>query len=222
MTFQTEWMAGGPVFHNISDQSIIIMILQPLFEEANRVRRTLAQMCRHIEDHGIGVAVPDLPGMGEHQKAAADATFAQMTNSVENLADHLSNRSHGLFTAGFRAGCLFDDITRSNGTWRFSPEAGDRLVRTMMRTETPEDSDESVAFVQGQHVSRALLADLSIASLCEPAMLRTVRLSTDRAPADLYVDASPLWRHAEPGEDPMLAKLLANDLIHWVRTCAAS
>lgn len=186
------------------------------------MRRTLALMCRQLSESGIGVAVPDLPGMGEHPISAAEVSFADMSDCVAGVAEHISRSGHQFFTAGLRAGCLFDGVDGSNGGWRFAPEPGDRLVRTMMRTETPEESDETFAFVQGQRVSRALLSALSTAPLCEAATLRTIRLSTDRAPADLHVDASPLWRHAEPGEDPMLAKVLADDLIQWVQSCAAS
>jgi hypothetical protein len=215
-------MSGTPVFHNLSDQPHIILVLQPLFEEANRVRRTLVQVCRHLGDANIGVAVPDLPAMGEHELSAENVSLAQMTDCVETLAATLTREGTPLISAGLRAGCLFDKIPSANAAWRFAPETGDRLVRTMMRTESPEDSDESHAFVQGQKVSRAFLSELSAIGLAELPKLRALRLATDRAPADLHVDASPLWRHAEPGEDAALAKLLANDLIEWVKTCAAS
>lgn len=222
MTFETTWMSGTPIFHNLSNQKYILLILQPLFEEANRVRRTLVSMCRYLDGAGLGVAIPDLPGMGENPLPASHISLAQILDGTTLLADALTKEGKSLFTVGFRAGCLFDSIAPSKAAWRFAPEPGDRLVRTMMRTEIPEESNDHIVFAQGQKVSRALLAELSVTEMPPLPKLRTLRLVTDKAAADRHVNASPLWRHAEPGEDPGLAKLLADDLIDWVQTCAVS
>lgn len=184
------------------------------------MRRTIALMARHLADAGMGVVIPDLPGMGEHSLAATGTSVADMRRCVATLVTSLAQDGKPVMTAGLRAGCLFDAVPSTSSTWRFAPETGDRLVRTMMRTEAPQESDEECAFVLGQRVSRAFLTELSDAALADLQETRTVRLATDRAPADLHVDASPLWRHAEPGEDPVLARLLADDLISWAKTCA--
>ncbi len=183
------------------------------------MRRTVALMARHLADAGMGVVIPDLPGMGEHGLSAADTSIADMRRCVSALVTSLAQDGKPVMMAGLRAGCLFDAVPSTSGTWRFAPETGDRLVRTIMRTETSEESDDEHAFVLGQRVSRAFLAELSDAGLADLPKARTVRLATDRAPADLHVDASPLWRHAEPGEDPVLARVLADDLINWTKTC---
>lgn len=186
------------------------------------MRRTLSLLCRDLDTAGFGVIVPDVPGMGEHVEFASETSFAHIHETLDALAATLSARTPALIVAGFRAGCLFDAIPSANGMWRFVPEPGERLVRTLMRTEAPDLSSETHAFVQGQSVSRQLLADLSVAGLPDNPKLRTVRLTSDRAPADLTVEASPLWRHAEPGEDPKLAALLATDIIGWAKSCVAS
>ena len=49
---------------------------------------------------------------------------------------------------------------------------------------------------------------------------RTVRLDTDPQPADRHVPGTPLWRRAEPGNDPALAVLLADDIADWIARCA--
>lgn len=222
MTFRTEWTVGLPLFHNISDQENIILILQPLFEEANRTRRTLALMAQKLGDAGLGAAIPDVPGMGEHPTDAASATVTQVNRELSTLVETLGRDGSSIITAGWRGGCLFDGILGTNAAWRFAPEAGDRMVRTMLRTEMPDESDGGCAFVLGQSVSGAFLDELAATALPEHDQLRTIRLATDRAEADRHIEASPLWRHAEPGEDPALAELLADDLIQWVQTCAAS
>jgi hypothetical protein len=51
--------------------------------------------------------------------------------------------------------------------------------------------------------------------------VRTVRLSTDRAEADLKLEGPPLWRRAEPQNSPELAAAMAFRYLEWVRACGA-
>lgn len=222
MSFETRCLAGLPAFNNLLDQRFIVLILQPLFEEANRMRRTLALMARALDRNAVGVVMPDLPGMGEHAVGAEQVGIRDVDTALKSLIDALATDGRPVLVAGFRAACLFDTLPGAAANWRFAPEPGDRLVRTLMRTETPEDSSDTQAFVNGQLVSRTLLDDLSRITLHDPQRLRTLRLSTDRAAADRHVEASPLWRHAEPGEDPALAKLFAEDIRNWAETCGIS
>lgn len=222
MTFETRWLAGLPTFSNLADQRIIVLILQPLFEEANRMRRTLALMARALDRQGVGVVMADLPGMGEHPLGANQVGISDIETASNLLCDALTSQGHPVLVAGFRAACLFDSLPGVSANWRFAPEPGDRLVRTLLRTEMPEESTETHAFINGQLVSRAFLDDMARLPLPNPARLRTLRLTTDRAEADRHVEASPLWRHAEPSEDPALAELLAGDILNWAVTCGIS
>ncbi len=222
MSFETRCLAGLPAFNNLLDQRFIVLILQPLFEEANRMRRTLALMARALDRNAVGVVMPDLPGMGEHPVGADKLEISVIEASLKSLIDALATDGRPVLVAGFRAACLFDTLPGAAANWRFAPEPGDRLVRTLMRTVMPEDSSDMQAFVNGQLVSRAFLDDMASLLQPHPAKLRTLRLSTDRAEADRHVEASPLWRHAEPGEDPALAALLAEDIRTWVETCGIS
>ena len=222
MTFETRWLAGLPAFSNLADQRFIVLILQPLFEEANRMRRTLALMARALDRQGVGVVMADLPGMGEHPLGANQVGISDIGTASNLLCDALTSQGRPILVAGFRAACLFDSLPGASANWRFAPEPGDRLVRTLLRTEMPEESTETHAFINGQLVSRAFLDDMARLPLPNPARLRTLRLATDRAEADHHVEASPLWRHAEPGEDPVLAELLAEDILNWAVTCGIS
>lgn len=222
MNFETRWLAGLPAFSNLADQRFIVLILQPLFEEANRMRRTLALMARTLDRQGVGVVMADLPGMGEHPLGANQVGISDIGTASNLLCDALTSQGRPVLVAGFRAACLFDSLPGASANWRFSPEPGDRLVRTLLRTEMPEESTETHAFINGQRVSRAFLDDMARLPLPNPARLRTLRLTTDRAEADRHVEASPLWRHAEPGEDPALAELLAGDILNWAVTCGIS
>lgn len=222
MTFETRCLAGLPAFNNLADQRFIVLILQPLFEEANRMRRTLALMARALDRQGVGLVMPDLPGMGEHHIGANRVGISDIETASNLLSDALTSQGRPVLVAGFRAACLFDLLPGASANWRFAPEPGDRLVRTLLRTEMPEESTATHAFINGQLVSRAFLDDMARLPLPNPARLRTLRLATDRAEADHHVEASPLWRHAEPGEDPALAELLAGDILNWAVTCGIS
>ena len=35
------------------------------------------------------------------------------------------------------------------------------------------------------------------------------------------IDAAPLWRRAEPGDDPTLVQRLADDIAGWIAACEA-
>jgi hypothetical protein len=179
-------------------------------------------MARALDHNAVGLVMPDLPGMGEHPVSADQVDISVIEASLKSLTDALATDVRPVLVASFRAGCLFDTFPGAAANWRFSPEPGDRLVRTLMRTETPEESNKTHALVNGQLVSRTLLNDLSRITLPDPHRLRTLRLSTDRAEADRHIEASPLWRHAEPGEDPALAALLAEDIRNWAETCGIS
>lgn len=222
MTFETRWLAGLPTLNNLADQRFTVLILQPLFEEANRMRRTLGLMARALDDRGVGVAIPDFPGMGEQPLGADKISVRDIETASKALCDALASHGRPILVASFRAACLFDTLPGASANWRFAPEPGDRLVRTLMRTETPEESNETLIFVNGQLVSRDFLDELSRLPLPDPSRLRTLRLASDRAEADRHVGASPLWRHAEPGEDPALADLLAEDILQWAVTCGIS
>ena len=222
MTLTSRWIGDIPAIETGSNKPRNIIILAPLFEEANKVRRTLALLLRHLAAADLHAVMPDLPGMGEHPAHLETTTLSDLQDAVAKVAAALRSSGTVIGIASFRAGCLLDDAADVAAHWRFAPESGDRLVRTLMRTEDATQSDETHAFVSGQSVRRDLLDDLSAKPLSSPPLLRTVRLASDRADADLHVPGSPLWRHAEPGEDPALARLLAEDIVTWMRSCAVS
>lgn len=221
MTLVTDWMAGLPVLRSNNDYSAKLIVLQPLFEETNKFRRTLALILRCLDDMGINALVPDLPGMGEHPTGLDRVQLEDVRLSLRHLAEAAAHSGQLIGTASFRAACLFDGWTNTPACWRFAPEEGDKLVRTLMRTEDASESNETHAFVSGQYVRRPLLSELQDLRLSVSPMTRTVRLSTDRGDADLHIEGSPLWRHAEPGEDVGLAQSIAQDIASWSKTCAS-
>lgn len=205
-------MTGNAVSYRCGrDHRLQLVILEPLFEEANRCRRLIAVMMRALDQAGIGSALVTLPGTGECARALSDVAFPDwLAFAGELKADAV---------ASVRGGALLDAAVNAPCHWRFAPETGSRIVRDLRRTALAGPGGQTYA---GHKLNAAMLEGLEAATPVRLPHLRTVRLASDMADADLKVEGTPLWRRAEPGEDAALSDLLAADLAAWVKQCAAS
>ncbi len=194
-----------------------ILVLQPLFDEANRCRRTIALMMRALASRGIGTTLPDLPGLGESLAPLAETRWEDWQTAVSDWVNDI----RPVALAAFRGGALLDSVPGIVAHWRFAPETGARIVRDLERTRlTSSAADKDV--LGGHKLAPAFIDALRTADLPSHSLMRTVRLESDATDADLHVPGSPLWRRAEPGEDAALAEALAEDLSQWINQCAAS
>jgi hypothetical protein len=189
-------------------------MFEPLFEECNRTRRLIAQMARHLSVEGLSLHIVALPGTGESLTEIADVRLVDWQEAARAEIAALKPT----VIASIRGGALIDAAGEAKGRWRFAPESGARLVRDLRRTQL---AGEGTKLYAGNALSEAFLAELEGMVPVPLAPLRTVRLESDLAECDLRVAGSPLWRRAEPGEDPALALALATDLAEWTHTCAA-
>jgi hypothetical protein len=194
-----------------------ILVLQPLFDEANRCRRTISLMMRALASRGIGTTLPDLPGLGESLVPLAETRWEDWSAAVSAWAEEI----RPVAIAAFRGGALLDSVPGLTAHWRFAPETGARIVRDLERTRlTSTAADKDV--LGGHKLAPAFISTLRTADLAPHDRVRTVRPDSDAADADLHVPGTPLWRRAEPGEDAALAESLADDLAQWIHQCAAS
>lgn len=203
MRLPPSWLRFGENFERQ------VIVIEPLFEEANRCRKLVATIMRHLATREIGSALADLPGTGESLTDISGVAFGDWQDAVRALQP--------TFIASFRGGCLLDG-SASSGAWRFSPETGARVVRDLKRAALTSANDTLYA---GHALSDAFLAEIETATPPRTVDVRTVRLESDVLEADLKVDGSPLWRRAEPGDDYELAQTLADDIAEWVGRCAA-
>lgn len=210
----------------------VALIAMPLFEEANRTRAFVVTLCRALAERGVASALPDLPGQGESSLPTEDARLDDWRAAFAAAAARLSVGAHGI---ALRGGAAIDGEARLASRWRLSPLPGAAALGELQRADAagsktrpePVQMDHVGAtapstLMAGHRIGRPLLsalrADLQLAAANGP--IRTVRLASDPQPADRKVDAAPLWRRAEPGNDPDLAALLADDIAGWVTTCA--
>lgn len=198
-----SWLQFG------EDHRLQILVIEPLFEEANRCRRLIAEVMRGLDRGGVGSRLADLPGTGESMIDIAAVRLVDWQTAVAGYAPAL--------IASFRGGSLVDGVA-TQGVWRLSPETGDRIVRDLKRVAlTSADS----TLYAGHALSPAFLEELEGAALPPNANIRTMRLETEAADADLKIAGSPLWRRAEPGQDPELVAAIVSDLIDWAKQCAS-
>ena len=101
----------------------------------------------------------------------------------------------------------------------FAPEQGTRIVRDLERVRKASD-DEGYGY-SGHPLIEQFVASLSEASFNDRPSLHVVRLESDAGAANEKVTGVPLWRRAEPGEDEVLSKALAQSIVAWGQSCGA-
>jgi len=217
----------------------VVVAALPLFEEANRTRAFVVTILRLLAARGIAGALPDLPGQGESLMPTHKTSILKMQDAFGFACDKFDREGRNCYAIGLRSGALLDALALAAGRWHLAPQDGPQLFRELTRIKQvelggrplgdswyfdntlPEEAGDPPVEIAGTPISTDLLTDLQVKTpFDEPGIpRRVVRLDTDPNPADRKVDAAPLWRRAEPGNDPALAALLADDIATWIRTC---
>ena len=205
-----------------------ILIVPPLFDEANRMRRTLVLTMRALAALGVASALPDLPGQNDSLVPTEEATLAGWR---EALRDFAVTEEPPLVVASWRGGALIDDaVAGAAGYWRMAPVGGASLVKTMIRTRIAGEKEagrsvdgEAVRAsaavgpveLAGNFLNAAMLAELEAAIPAEIASLRQLAVGSGEG----KLPGSALWLRAEPGEDAAMARAMAADIRDWAMTC---
>lgn len=216
MSERYRWSANGAGGEELlhlqrgAGAASIIFALPP-FEETNRTRAFAATIARKLNTQGFTIAIPDLPGTGESLLPTEAARLDHWRAGFAAAAAALSGTVHSV---SVRAGTLLDLDAKVTSRWRLSPQDGASLARELERQRKLGDG-----FIGGNAVSEALLAALPGTESSTGGAVRVVRLAGENLSADRVVDAAPLWRRAEPDNDPALAALLADDIAEWIAAC---
>jgi hypothetical protein len=200
----------------------LLLILPPLFEEANRTRYFLVEVMRGLAATGIGSILPDLPGTNDSPIATVEARLGDWRAALGALPDPSA-------TVAVRGGAILDDAVSTKFHWRLCPETGARLLRDMLRSTTltvdVSLGDLEVAArtqptaLAGNRIHPELFVALEGAVPGETGTIWTVRMKDDPGAADSYLPGTPLWRRAEPGHDPGLAEAAVADIAQWMTSC---
>lgn len=202
-----------------------IVIVPPLFEEANRMRRTLVLAMRALAADRFAAVLPDLPGQNESLVALADVDLDRWR---EALAEAVAAVEGPAVVASVRGGALIDHRAKAAAWWRLAPVGGASLLRTLLRARVAADREAGVTssleslqeiarsealLLAGNALSPAMLAQLNAAEAQPVEPLRSVSLGAGG------VAGTPLWLRAEPDEDAGMAAAIAADITAWSMAC---
>ncbi len=204
-----------------------LLILQPLFEEANRTRNILAQSMRILaSDFGVASILPDLPGTGDSLVPTADVRWHDWTDAVGAVAAQINGPLH---TVAVRGGALLDQHANAQFRWRLQPATGASLLRDLVRATALSSGEKSSVVADRARSDGAMLAGNMIhpslyqaieSATPDPAPARVVRLDDGPEPADYRPGAVAVWRRAEPVNDPTLVRVIVDDILYWLGQCA--
>jgi len=205
-----------------------IVIVLPLFEEANRTRRTLVLAMRALAADGFAAVLPDLPGQNESLAPLADVDLERWQDA---LAEVVATIDGPAIVASVRGGALIDHRAKAAAWWRLAPAGGASLLRTLLRARVAADREAGMTssleslqataqsealLLAGNALSPAMVAQLGRAEVQPVEPLRSIGLGADG------IAGTPLWLRAEPGEDAAMAAAIAADIAAWSKTCGIS
>ncbi|NCP22608.1 MAG: hypothetical protein GW854_00505 [Erythrobacter sp.] len=195
-----------------------LLILPPLFDEHNKLRRQIVAVMRRLDGAGIDSVLPDLPGCNESPAPLEKQSLADWRAAVREAANHfeathiLAIRGGGLLAPDHLPGFLY------------APSKGRQILRALLRARTIasreagraekvesllETGREQGLELAGWHLSAEMIAQLEQADAPADPRLRIVDQAT--------LGGSPLWLRAEPSEDPdqadALAAIIAMELV---------
>ena len=218
------------------DNAPALLILPPLYDEANRVRHLMVETARALADRGVSSLIPDLPGCNESLAPLDGASISLWKAALISCASQLGPVSH---IAALRGGCLLDDalddtlddVPGALPRWRLAPVKGAQLLRTMLRTRIAFDREAGVTSssaalmedarckgieLAGNPLSATMVRELDCAVPAGADALRLVRFAGDPLECDGRIPGAPLWLRAEPAHDPAMARAMAGDIAAWM------
>ncbi len=202
-----------------------IVLIPPLFEEANRTRHLIVSVMRRLSEAGFGTALPDLPGTGESSIPISNVNLSDWEAAITAASDFVRKATgQPILAASFRGGSLFDAAIGAKQNWRLSPETGARIVRDLQRTRSTKQGEvlaEGTVDLAGHRFNANFLENLEKRTPSLAISYRTVRLKTEVADCDIKIDGGPLWRRSEPGDDQVLEDAIVADISVWARQCVS-
>ncbi len=224
----TQYQCGGHAelcLRTGQDHQQQVLLIPPLFDEMNRMRRSLVQVMQRLDAAGVGCILPDLPGCNESLVPPETLSLARWSEALSEVGRQIAPPS---LVASFRGGCLIAYDFTDAKSWQLSPVSGSALLRTLMRTEIAaaktmgqslsmaileQHARDGLVCLAGNPIGADLFFQLQNAEPTQPANCRIARLSGDSKPADCVLTGDPLWLRAEPGEDSVLVEAICADIL---------
>ena len=187
-----------------------LLVLAPLFDEANKLRHQLVEVMRRLDGSGIDSFLPDMPGWNESLEPFQIQTLEGWRHAARAAATHfgithlLSVRSAAIFAPTDVPG------------WRYAPIGGPNILRALLRARLVSSReagrDENMDSLRelgrtdgielgGYQIGATLFNALDNAPLQDSGILAEIEQAT--------IGGSGLWLRAEPDYDTAQADALA-------------
>lgn len=186
-----------------------LLVIPPLFEEANKFRHQVTEIMRRLDEAGVDCFCPDLPGCNESLAPFAAQTLAGWRAAATRASAYFS-ATHVL---ALRAGCWL--APESLPGWLYAPSKPATVLRTMLRARAlaareagrEENANDLLAQARtegielaGWSLGAALVAELEREEFAPSARHAVI----DQAD----VGGQPLWLRAENAYDSKQADAL--------------
>jgi hypothetical protein len=204
-----------------ADAARSILIVTPLFDEMNRVRRMLIEAMRALAHSSVRTLLPDLPGCNESVADLSAQTLETWQRAVETAATVLG----ATHIASIRGGCLIDGRP-TLPHWRLAPVKGGSLLKTMLRTRVAAEKEGGNNVTIEQLMAAAQSGPLELSgNMLGSAMVNALEKAEPIAVLSLHepaladVAGTPLWLRAEPQDSAEMSAALAAELDRWSASC---
>lgn len=194
-----------------------LLIVPPLFDEMNRMRRMVVSTMRLLDDLGVDAILPDLPGTGESLAPLHAQSLRGWRTAMAGLARHF-RATHVL---AVRGGALV--FPNALPGWVLEPVSGAHVLRQMLRAriiaarEAGETEDSASLIAQGRAEGLLLAGyDLGAGMIAGLESARPLD-EGQRALRQSDLGGAALWLRAEPGDDPAQAARLAALIAEGIR-----
>ena len=191
-----------------------LLVLMPLFDEASKMRRQIVETMRILDHSGVDCFCPDLPGCNESLAPLAEQSFSSWRDAAASAVAHV-RANHVL---GVRSGCLV--APEELPGWAYEPVKPGSVLSRLARAEQISAREANQAVIAKELIAHGCengvtLAGWSLgADLVNELAANELQMSPDHRPiTHEEIGGSPLWLRAEPGFDPVQAKLLAATIV---------
>jgi hypothetical protein len=186
-----------------------LLIVPPLFDEANRMRRMLADFMRLIDQAGVDSFLPDLPGCNESLQDFSAQSLHAWRNAMQIAARHFRATD----VLAVRGGALV--FPNALPGWALEPAKGATILRQLIRARVIASREE------GSHEDSAALLELGRTEGLELAGWRLgaslvaglenalPQVEGHHMIAQSQLGGAGLWLRAEPAPAPAQSAALA-------------
>ncbi len=226
LTYDIDWQEERVLGLGDRNAKRKILIIPPLFDEMNRMRRATVVAMRDLAARGVATFLPDLPGTNESLALMPEQDLDSWRAAIKLAAEQLG----ATHIAAIRGGALIDDAVPNLPHWRLAPVKGASLIKTMMRTRIAGDKEAGITTGTEDLMAEAQISRVGLSGhllnlkmveqlmQAEAAPLLDVRTVNVGVGADM-ITGSPLWLRAEPQDDAAMSAAMAAELDRWSASC---